>query len=141
MMFVMFGLQSCDDDSSITGGGVNPEPELVGCEAANLYDWASVEFEVVESNPENPSYPQTALFDMFKNGEHIKYAVEFEQMNPIGTEVSVEFNLKKNTYTKNDGTEAVFYKTSAWKVEKVGAGQSQDEPQYLTPEEDDSLPF
>jgi len=36
MMFVMFGLQSCDDDSSITGGGVNPEPELVGCEAANL---------------------------------------------------------------------------------------------------------
>ena len=27
-------------------------------------DWASVEFEVVESNPENPSYPQTALFDI-----------------------------------------------------------------------------
>jgi len=45
MMFVMFGLQSCDDDSSITGGGVNPEPELVGCEAANFYDWDSVEFE------------------------------------------------------------------------------------------------
>jgi hypothetical protein len=45
MMFVMIGLQSCDDDSSITGGGVNPEPELVGCEASNLYDWDSVEFE------------------------------------------------------------------------------------------------
>jgi len=45
MMFVMFGLQSCDDDSSITGGGIDPEPELTGCEAANFYDWDSVEFE------------------------------------------------------------------------------------------------
>ena len=45
MLIGMIGLQSCDDDSSITGGGVNPEPELVGCEAANLYDWDSVEFE------------------------------------------------------------------------------------------------
>ena len=44
MVFMMIGFQSCDDDSSITGGGVNPEPELVGCEAADLYDWDSVEF-------------------------------------------------------------------------------------------------
>lgn len=100
-------------------------------------DWASVEFEVVESNPENPQYPQIALFDMFKNGEHIKYATDFEQMNPIGTEVSVEYNHKKNTYTKKDGTEGAFYKTSAWKVEKVGDAQ----PTQQVEAEDDDLPF
>ena len=45
LMFVMFGLQSCDSDDTIVGGGIDPEPELVGCEAANFYDWDSVEFE------------------------------------------------------------------------------------------------
>ena len=32
-MFIMFGLQSCDDDSSVVGGGIDIEPELTGCEA------------------------------------------------------------------------------------------------------------
>ena len=45
MLIGMIGLQSCDDDSTIVGGGIDPEPELVGCEAANFYDWDSVEFE------------------------------------------------------------------------------------------------
>jgi hypothetical protein len=40
----MLGLQSCDDDSSIIGGGLDPEPELIGCEAAELYNWDTVEF-------------------------------------------------------------------------------------------------
>jgi len=41
----MFGLQSCDDDSTIVGGGIDPEPELVGCEATDFYDWNDFTFE------------------------------------------------------------------------------------------------
>ena len=40
MMLLIIG---CSDDP-ITGG-VTPEPELVGCEAATTYDWDSIEFE------------------------------------------------------------------------------------------------
>tara|TARA_B100001250_G_scaffold395740_1_gene400968 strand:- start:1238 stop:2203 length:966 start_codon:yes stop_codon:yes gene_type:complete len=43
-MVVMFGLQSCDDDSNIVGGGIDPEPELTGCEATTFYDWNDFEF-------------------------------------------------------------------------------------------------
>ena len=46
MMFVMFGLQSCDDESdNIVGGGINPEPDLTGCEATTFYDWNDFQFE------------------------------------------------------------------------------------------------
>jgi len=45
MMFVMFGLQSCGGNDPLSPGDEDNEPELVGCEAANLYDWDSVEFE------------------------------------------------------------------------------------------------
>jgi hypothetical protein len=41
MMFLIIG---CSDDEPITGG-VNPEPELVGCEATTFYDWSDFEFE------------------------------------------------------------------------------------------------
>ena len=42
MLIGMIGLQSCDSDDNIVGGSI--EPELVGCEAADLYDWDTVEF-------------------------------------------------------------------------------------------------
>jgi len=41
MMFLIVG---CSDDDRITGG-VTPEPELLGCEAATTYDWNAIEFE------------------------------------------------------------------------------------------------
>ena len=82
-------------------------------------EWANVEFEVTESNPQNPDYPQVALFDFFKNGEYVKFAKDFATHYPLGSEITVEFNMKKNEYTKADGTAAKFYKTSAWKIEKV----------------------
>lgn len=41
MMLLIIG---CSDNDPITGG-VDPEPELVGCEAATTYDWDSIEFE------------------------------------------------------------------------------------------------
>ena len=42
--FMILFTISCDGDDPISGG-LEPEPELLGCEAANLYDWDSVEFE------------------------------------------------------------------------------------------------
>ena len=44
-MFIMFGLQSCDSDDTIVGGGIDIEPELVGCEATTFYDWSDFQFE------------------------------------------------------------------------------------------------
>ena len=102
-------------------------------------EWASVSFEVTELKPQNPQYPQIGLFDMFKNGEYLKYAKDFKTYYPIGTAVKVEFNLKKNEYTKPDGTPAKFYKTSAWKIEKVES-QSYPNSQDL-PQEESDFPF
>ncbi len=41
----MIGLQSCDSDDTIVGGGIDPEPELTGCEATTFYDWNDFTFE------------------------------------------------------------------------------------------------
>ena len=41
MMFLIIG---CSANDPITGG-VDPEPELLGCEAATTYDWDAIEFE------------------------------------------------------------------------------------------------
>ena len=45
MIIVLFGFQGCDEDSTIVGGGIDPEPELVGCEATQFYDWNDFTFE------------------------------------------------------------------------------------------------
>ena len=47
MSFMLLFTISCDGSSptSPDDGGDDTEPVLVGCEAANLYDWDSVEFE------------------------------------------------------------------------------------------------
>ena len=41
MVFFMFSCDSSDDTST----GPPPEPPLIGCEAAEVYDWDTVEFE------------------------------------------------------------------------------------------------
>ena len=41
---IMFLIIGCSGDDPITGG-VDLEPELVGCEAATTYDWDAIEFE------------------------------------------------------------------------------------------------
>lgn len=105
-------------------------------------EWANAEFEVTENTDK---YPQVGLFDFFKNGEHVKYAKDFKNDHKVGDEVTVHFNLKKNEYKKKDGTQAAFYKTSAWKIEKaegsVTAPDFEPAPVNLNEEEDDSLPF
>ena len=106
-------------------------------------EWANVEFEVTESNPNNPSYPQIGLFDYFKNGEYVKYAKEFADMFKVGDEVTVEFNLGKTVYDKKDGTgKGSFYKTSAWKVTKLQSSSASSGSAPVVDEEEDlGLPF
>ena len=99
-------------------------------------EWANVEFEVTENNPKNENYPQVALFDYFKSGEYVDMAKKFSQQHKLGDEVTVHFNLKKNTYIK-DGQERSFYKTSAWKVIK----ESENQEQSGSNDDEDNLPF
>ena len=96
-------------------------------------EWANVEFEVTEVNLEKPQYAQAGLFDFFKNGENVKFAKDFANMYPIGTLVKVYFNLKKNEYTNAKGEPAKFFKTSAWKVEKVSNDIQQPQEQAFEP--------
>lgn len=106
-------------------------------------EWANAEFEVTEQKDQ---YPQIALFDFFKNGEYVAQAKNFEKNFKVGDEVTVYYNHKKNEYTKKDGTQAAFYKTSAWKIEK---GSSAPQPEHfetvdavpMNDDEDSDLPF
>ena len=45
MSFILMFTMSCDSDDTIVGGGIDIEPELVGCEATSFYDWTDFEFE------------------------------------------------------------------------------------------------
>ena len=109
-------------------------------------DWASLDFEVTESEPNNQDYPQIALFSYFKSGEYFKYANEFKDNNKLGDEVNVEFNFKCQVYTKKDGSgEGKFYKNECWKIEKLVTGAEPLAPvaplQTLAEKDDDLLPF
>ena len=83
-------------------------------------DWASLDFELTESTPQNPDYPQVLLLSYFKSGEYFKYANEFAFK--LGDEVEADFNFKVNVYTKKDGSgEGKFYKNDCWKLTKAEA--------------------
>jgi len=43
--FILLFTISCDSDDTIVGGGIDIEPELVGCEGTSFYDWTDFEFE------------------------------------------------------------------------------------------------
>ena len=45
MSFILLFTISCDNDDTIVGGGIIPEPELIGCEATTFYDWNDFTFE------------------------------------------------------------------------------------------------
>ena len=44
MSFILMFTMSCDSDDTIVGGGIDIEPELVGCEGTTFYDWSDFEF-------------------------------------------------------------------------------------------------
>ena len=110
---------------------------------SNGKEWASLDFEVTESNPNNELYPQIGLFAYFKNGEYCKYAKDFNNTFKVGDEVNVEFNLKCIKYKKDD-EDRKFYKTECWKVEKAvstDAPPVNDAPPTSQNNEPDDLPF
>lgn len=132
---------------TFTGKLTEIHPPRVG--TTEKGEWANVEFEVTESNPQNPLYPQIAKFDFFKNGEHVKFAKDFGNYYKVGDTVIVSFNLKRNEYTNQKGELVKFYKTSAWKVEKSSvdtkslppAGQVFEPAGDLNEDDGSDLPF
>jgi hypothetical protein len=63
---------------------------------------------------------------MFKNGEYVKYAKDFEQYYKVGDIVEASYNFKATKYVdKKDNSTKAFYSISCWKLEKV----SEDVPQ------------
>lgn len=108
----------------------------------NGKEWASLEFEVAESNPNNESYPQIANFGYFKNGEYAKYAKEFNSNFSLNDEVEVDYNFKCVNYEKN-GEKKKFYKVDCWKVVKTESSQTNDTTSapIVSDNEPDDLPF
>lgn len=88
----------------------------------NGKEWASLDFEVTEDNPQNELYPQIGSFSFFKNGEYVSYAKDFNNNYKIGDVVDVEFNFKRINY-KKDGEDRKFYKTECWKI--TGANNTE----------------
>ena len=41
----MIGLQSCDVDDTLVGGGFDEPDPVTGCEATIFYDWSDYTFE------------------------------------------------------------------------------------------------
>lgn len=107
----------------------------------NDKEWASLDFEVTESNPQNESYPQIGSFGYFKNGEYVKFAKDFNNMFKLGDEVTVDFNLKCIKY-KKENEDRKFYKNECWRVAKTeqdsGAFETTDN---VSDSEPDDLPF
>ena len=60
-LFAVTGIQSCDSADPVTGPEVDPEPELIGCEAADSYDWDTEKSNKSFFNPYN-----TNLFKQYK---------------------------------------------------------------------------
>lgn len=104
-------------------------------------EWASATFEVTEIKDQ---YPQCALFDYFKNGDFLEMAKDFKNKFKVGETVTVYFNMKKNKYQK-DGETRAFYKTSAWKIDKlskdVPSPDQAFEPAGNLNVAEDDLPF
>jgi|TARA_R110000868_G_scaffold191982_1_gene436247 hypothetical protein len=94
--------------------------------ASDTGEWASASFILKEFNPSNAQYPQIVKLDMFKNGEYVKYAKDFEQYYKVGDIVEASYNFKATKYLdKKDNSTKAFYSISCWKLEKV----SEDVPQ------------
>lgn len=99
-------------------------------------EWASIDIVVKEVHGE---HPQTGVFSLFKNGEHVKHAKEFSKYNKVGDIVEIDFSLRANGYQgKWYGSNSIF------KVTKQSAGQTSTPTQEAAPiaiEYDSSLPF
>lgn len=102
--------------------------KIIGIETPRVAEdgsWASVSFILKEFNPSNEQYAQIVKMDMFKNGEYVKYAKDFEQYYKVGDVVEASYNFKANKYVNKENKTVAFYSVGCWKLEKV----SEDVPQ------------
>jgi len=108
---------------------------------------------VLTVEPGSP-YPQHVSFQLVQD------KVSLVDNFAIGDEVKVLFNLKGREWVSPQGETKYFNTIDAWRIEKVGAGQSQAQsqssnnnqsqptsmetgvpPVYTSPSVDDDLPF
>jgi hypothetical protein len=129
--------------SQVFKGKISEIFETRGGETAKG-EWASVSFELTEFNPQNEQYAQKIKLDMFKNGEYVKYAKDFNQYYKVGDVVEASYNFKKQDYTNKQGQASSFYGVACWKLEKANVDSHQSQPvsQDVAPSGDkDGLPF
>ena len=109
--------------------------------------WAAREFLVTESYPENPQYPQTGKFNLFKSGDYVEYALS--KFPKVGTEVDIEFTMNAKAFTSKAGKAVTIQELRVFKLAPSNSGQAPQAPSYgASPNmdaapnnDDDDLPF
>lgn len=100
--------------------------------------------EFVVEYAENPQYPEFIKFELTQDRCDL-----ISQFKP-GEEVDVWFNLRGRKWTDPQGQVKYFNSLQAWKIDSVQPEntqpeesrlESQKEPEWLTNEDDDDLPF
>ncbi len=117
-MLVLMGLVwfSCDSDDTIVGGNVDidPEPDPIGCEASNLYDWESLEFEGTLDGGENMwlafTLEETTLFSINLNQAGFNCSIYEECDGEFGLDPSLySFESNGNGVEVGIVTEGIYY--------------------------------
>ncbi len=100
--------------------------------------------EFVVEYAENPQYPEFIKFELTQDRCDL-----ISQFKP-GDEVDVWFNLRGRKWTDPQGQVKYFNSLQAWKIDSVqpentqpeaDGPESQVEPEWLTKEDDEDLPF
>lgn len=103
--------------------------------------WAAREFVVTESNPDNPQYPQSGKFNLFKSGDYTDYALD--KFPKVGTKVEIEFSMNAKPFTSKAGKEGIIQELRVFKMTPISNTPQQSAPQQSAPvvDDDDLLPF
>jgi len=100
--------------------------------------------EFVVEYAENPQYPEFIKFELTQD------RCDLISQYKLGDEVDVWFNLRGRKWTDPQGQVKYFNSLQAWKIDSVqpentqpteGGLESQTEPEWLSNNDDDDLPF
>ncbi len=100
--------------------------------------------EFVVEYAENPQYPEFIKFELTQD------RCDLISQYRLGDEVDVWFNLRGRKWTDPQGQVKYFNSLQAWKIDSVesentqpkeGGFESQTEPEWLSNNDDDDLPF
>lgn len=112
-------------------------------ETKNGKNYATREFVLEELNPENPQYPMSGVFKIFKMDDYIKSVVDY--FPKVGEVVEVDYSVSAKEYNGRwYGSNDVFKITKEDKAapssSKPAAQQAPAQPNFME-DDDDSLPF